>query len=93
MPKTRKAHCLHWLALLCATLAGALPARAAETIKSYPALLSGTMGSARRRSKDVALMTIEEINAKGRRAGKEAGAGGRGPASNWPLFAEKARSS
>ncbi len=41
--------------------------------------------------KDVALMTIDEINAKGGVMGKKLEAVVVDPASNWPLFAEKAR--
>ena len=41
--------------------------------------------------KDVALMTIEEINAKGGVLGKKLEPVVVDPASNWPLFAEKAR--
>ena len=41
--------------------------------------------------KDVALMTIAEINAKGGVLGKKLEPVVVDPASNWPLFAEKAR--
>ena len=41
--------------------------------------------------KDVALMTIDEINATGGVMGKQLEAVVVDPASNWPLFAEKAR--
>ena len=41
--------------------------------------------------KDVALMTIDEINAKGGVLGKKVEPVVVDPASNWPLFAEKAR--
>jgi urea transport system substrate-binding protein len=41
--------------------------------------------------KDVALMTIEELNAKGGLLGKKIEPVVVDPASNWPLFAEKAR--
>ncbi len=41
--------------------------------------------------KDVALMTIDEINAKGGVMGKKLEPVMVDPASNWPLFAEKAR--
>src|SRR6187549_4030297 len=41
--------------------------------------------------KDVALMAIEEINAKGGVMGRKIEAVVVDPASNWPLFAEKAR--
>src|ERR1700736_1342543 len=91
MPKIRKPTAF-WLALLCATLAGALPARAAETIKvGILHSLSGTMAISETSLKDVALMTIEEINAKGGVLGKKLEPVVVDPASNWPLFAEKAR--
>src|SRR3984893_15391526 len=90
MPKIRKPAAF-WLALLCATLAGALPARAAETIKvGILHSLSGTMAISETSLKDVALMTIEEINAKGGVLGKKLEPVVVDPASNWPLFAEKA---
>ncbi len=92
MPKTRKPTAFTWLALLCAILAGALPARAAETIKvGILHSLSGTMAISETSLKDVALMTIEEINAKGGVLGKKLEPVVVDPASNWPLFAEKAR--
>ena len=47
--------------------------------------------SARRRCKDVVLMTIDEINAKGGVLGKKIEPVVVDPASNWPLFAEKAQ--
>src|ERR1700737_445256 len=91
MPKIRKPTAF-WLSLLCAPLAGALPARAAETIKvGILHSLSGTMAISETSLKDVALMTIEEINAKGGVLGKKLEPVVGDPASNWPLFAEKAR--
>jgi urea transport system substrate-binding protein len=53
--------------------------------------LSGTMAISETSLRDVALMTIEEINAKGGVLGKKLEAVVVDPASNWPLFAEKAR--
>jgi len=53
--------------------------------------LSGTMAISETSLKDVALMTIEEINANGGVLGKKVEAVVVDPASNWPLFAEKAR--
>ncbi len=53
--------------------------------------LSGTMAISETTLKDVALMTIDEINAKGGVMGKKLEAVVVDPASNWPLFAEKAR--
>src|ERR1700704_5662791 len=92
MPKVRKPTAFTWLALLCAILAGAFSARAAETIKvGILHSLSGTMAISETSLKDVALMTIEEINAKGGVLGKKLEPVVVDPASNWPLFAEKAR--
>ena len=53
--------------------------------------LSGTMAISETSLKDVALMTIEEINAAGGVLGKKLEPVVVDPASNWPLFAEKAR--
>ena len=53
--------------------------------------LSGTMAISETSLKDVALMTFEEINAKGGLLGKKIEPVVVDPASNWPLFAEKAR--
>jgi urea transport system substrate-binding protein len=53
--------------------------------------LSGTMAISETVLKDVALMAIEEINAKGGVLGKKLEPVVVDPASNWPLFAEKAR--
>ena len=65
---------------------------AADTIKvGILHSLSGTMAISETSLKDVALMTIDEINAKGGVMGKMLEAVIVDPASNWPLFAEKAR--
>jgi len=53
--------------------------------------LSGTMAISETSLKDVALMTIDEINAHGGVMGKKLEPVVVDPASNWPLFAEKAR--
>jgi urea transport system substrate-binding protein len=53
--------------------------------------LSGTMAISETSLKDVALMTIEEINDKGGVLGRKLEPVVVDPASNWPLFAEKAR--
>jgi len=53
--------------------------------------LSGTMAISETVLKDVALMAIEEINAKGGVMGMKLEPTVVDPASNWPLFAEKAR--
>jgi len=53
--------------------------------------LSGTMAISETSLKDVALMVIEEINEKGGLLGKKLEPVVVDPASDWPLFAEKAR--
>ncbi len=68
------------------------PAFAADTIKvGILHSLSGTMAISETVLKDVALMTIDEINAKGGVLGKKLEPVIVDPASNWPLFAEKAK--
>ncbi|HWS13181.1 MAG TPA: transporter substrate-binding protein, partial [Rhodocyclaceae bacterium] len=67
-------------------------AQAADTIKvGILHSLSGTMAISETALKNVALMTIEEINAQGGVMGKKLEPVVVDPASNWPLFAEKAR--
>src|SRR6187401_729075 len=67
-------------------------ASAADTIKvGVLHSLSGTMAISETVLKDVTLMAIEEINSKGGVMGKKLEAVVVDPASNWPLFAEKAR--
>jgi urea transport system substrate-binding protein len=53
--------------------------------------LSGTMAISETSLKDVALMALEEINAAGGLLGRKIEPVVVDPASNWPLFAEKAR--
>jgi urea transport system substrate-binding protein len=53
--------------------------------------LSGTMAISETALKNTALMTFEEINAKGGVMGRPLEAVVVDPASNWPLFAEKMR--
>ncbi|MCW2254648.1 ABC-type branched-subunit amino acid transport system substrate-binding protein [Providencia alcalifaciens] len=66
--------------------------QAADTIKvGILHSLSGTMAISETPLKDVALMTIDEINAKGGVLGKKLEPVVVDPASNWPLFTEKAR--
>jgi urea ABC transporter, urea binding protein len=74
--------------------AGWMPqvASAQDTIKvGILHSLSGTMAISETSLKDVALMTIEEINANGGVLGKKLEPVVVDPASNWPLFAERAR--
>src|SRR3954452_25214139 len=79
-------------ALAAASLTAATSALAADTIKvSVLHSLSGTMAISETVLKDVTLMTIDEINAKGGVLGKKLEAVVVDPASNWLLFAEKAR--
>ncbi len=67
-------------------------ASAADTIKvGVLHSLSGTMAISETVLKDTVLMTIDEINAKGGVLGKKLEAVVVDPASNWPLFAEKAK--
>ena len=75
------------------TLAGlSVPAFAQNTIKvGILHSLSGTMAISETVLKDTALMAIEEINAKGGVLGKKLEPVVVDPASNWPLFAEKAK--
>ena len=80
-----------WAALAVSGLVS-LPALAADTIKvGVLHSLSGTMAISETVLKDVALMTIDEINAKGGVLGKKLEPVVVDPASNWPLFAEKAK--
>ncbi len=75
-----------------ATLAGAVSAQAQETIKvGILHSLSGTMAISETTLKDVMLMLIDEQNKKGGVLGKQLEAVVVDPASDWPLFAEKAR--
>ena len=80
------------VALACGLAVPAAPALAQATIKvGVLHSLSGTMAISETVLKDVTLMAIEEINAKGGVLGKKLEAVVVDPASNWPLFAEKAR--
>jgi urea transport system substrate-binding protein len=85
----------HLIALASAALvSGAVmgTAQAQETIKvGVLHSLSGTMAISETTLKDVMLMLIEEQNKKGGLLGKKLEAVVVDPASNWPLFAEKAR--
>ena len=83
-------------AAVAAAVVGALAvgsvAQAQDTIKvGILHSLSGTMAISETTLKDVMLMLIEEQNKKGGLLGKKLEAVVVDPASNWPLFAEKAR--
>jgi urea transport system substrate-binding protein len=87
-----------WKALARGALAGAAiiasvaVASAADTIKvGILHSLSGTMAISETILKDLMLMQIDEINAHGGLLGKKIEPIVVDPASNWPLFAEKAR--
>ncbi|HZK82029.1 MAG TPA: transporter substrate-binding protein [Humisphaera sp.] len=77
------------VALLC--LAGW--ARAEDKVVKIGVLhsLSGTMAISETSLRDVVLMAVEEINAKGGVMGYKIQPVVVDPASNWPLFAEKAK--
>ena len=82
------------LAASALLLSGLFPysLQAAETIKvGILHSLSGTMAISETSLKDMALMTIDEINAKGGVNGKQLEAVVVDPASNWPRVAEKGR--
>ena len=75
-----------------ASLPLSVGASAQDTIKvGILHSLSGTMAISETTLKDVMLMLIEEQNKKGGLLGKKLEAVVVDPASNWPLFAEKAR--
>ncbi len=77
---------------LAAMSMSSFSALAADTIKvGILHSLSGTMAISETALKETALMTIAEINAKGGVMGKKLEPVVVDPASNWPLFAEKAR--
>jgi len=75
------------------TLGGLTRAVAAEDTVKIGVLhsLSGTMAISETTLKDVMLMLVDEQNKKGGVLGKKLEAVVVDPASNWPLFAEKAR--
>ena len=94
MQSTRRSFAAKVSAVAVGVAALCLPlfAQAADTIKvGILHSLSGTMAISETVLKDVALMTIDEINAKGGLLGKKLEPVVVDPASNWPLFAEKAK--
>ncbi|MDE2577021.1 MAG: transporter substrate-binding protein, partial [Rhodospirillales bacterium] len=88
---------LRGVGLVAATAAAILggasgPARAQDVIKiGILHSLSGTMAISETTLKDVMLMLIDQQNKKGGLLGKKLVPVVVDPASNWPLFAEKAR--
>jgi urea transport system substrate-binding protein len=80
-------------ALAAGVAATAIPAKAAEDTIKVGVLhsLSGTMAISETTLKDSVLMMIDKLNKEGGLLGKKVEAVVVDPASNWPLFAEKAR--
>lgn len=79
-------------AAFAAALAGGSMAQAADTIKvGVLHSLSGTMAISETTLKDTVLMMVDDLNKKGGLLGKKVEAVVVDPASDWPLFAEKAR--
>lgn len=78
--------------VITTTLGLSVTAHAGDTIKvGVLHSLSGTMAISETTLKDTVLMMIDEQNKKGGLLGKKLEAVVVDPASNWPLFAEKAR--
>ncbi|MBV9966140.1 MAG: transporter substrate-binding protein, partial [Alphaproteobacteria bacterium] len=81
--------------LFAAALVGAAGAASAQTQGTIKIgvlhSLSGTMAISETTLKDTILMMVDDINKKGGLLGKKVEAVVVDPASNWPLFAEKAR--
>ncbi len=81
-------------AVAAASMLGLVPAHAQSTDPVKVGILhslSGTMAISETTLKDVMLMLIDEQNKKGGVLGRKLEAVVVDPASNWPLFAEKAR--
>ncbi len=80
------------IAALLSTVLGSQAYAADDTVKiGVLHSLSGTMAISETSLKDTLLMLVEEQNKKGGVLGKKIEAVVVDPASNWPLFAEKAR--
>jgi len=79
------------VALTCSSISTAFSQSASPIKVGILHSLSGTMAISETALKDTALMTIDAINAKGGVMGRKLEAVVVDPASNWPLFAEKAR--
>jgi len=86
------------IAVAAAALAPAGPAQAQGSQTTQGTIkigvlhsLSGTMAISETTLKDTILMMVDDINKKGGLLGKKVEAVVVDPASNWPLFAEKAR--
>ena len=80
------------ISALSLSIATAMAAQAGDTIKvGVLHSLSGSMAISETTLKDTVLMMVEEQNKKGGLLGKQLEAVVVDPASNWPMFAEKAR--
>jgi urea transport system substrate-binding protein len=80
------------LAGILAVSTALTPAQAEDTIKiGVLHSLSGTMAISESTLKDTVLMMVDDVNKHGGLLGKKVEAVVVDPASNWPLFAEKAR--
>ena len=81
------------LAAAVAGLTGFAPARAADDVIKIGVLhsLSGTMAISESTLKDTVLMMVDDLNNHGGLLGHKVEAVVVDPASNWPLYAEKAR--
>ncbi|MEH6548092.1 MAG: urea ABC transporter substrate-binding protein [Sneathiella sp.] len=80
-------------AMLATSALGLGAAQAAEDVIKVGVLhsLSGTMAISETTLKDAVLMMVDDLNKKGGLLGKKVEAVVVDPASDWPLFAEKAR--
>ncbi len=80
-------------AVLAAAVSGGPAVRAADDVIKVGVLhsLSGTMAISETTLKDTVLMMVDDINQSGGLLGKKVEAVVVDPASDWPLFAEKAR--
>ncbi|WP_420347806.1 urea ABC transporter substrate-binding protein [Pelagibius sp.] len=80
-------------ATMAAVLAGGAAAQAADDVIKVGVLhsLSGTMAISETTLKDTVLMMVDDLNKNGGLLGKQVEAVVVDPASDWPLFAEKAR--
>ena len=80
-------------AALAAAVTGSQELRAADDVIKVGVLhsLSGTMAISETTLKDTVLMMVDDINQSGGLLGKKVEAVVVDPASDWPLFAEKAR--
>ena len=79
------------VALTCSSISTAFSQAATPIKVGILHSLSGTMAISETALKDTALMTFDAINAKGGVMGRKIEPVVVDPASNWPLFAEKAR--